>query len=267
MYFQWTKSKFLFGWMTPEQNGSLMNRPTRPTDRSARPCRGFTLIELLVVIAIIAILAGMLLPALAKAKEAARRISCINSLKQLGMSAMMFADDNHARFPKRQRGAGDPGTDDEYKWPVQLEDYYKDYKLLLCPTDVPNPANNGRTSTQAALRAERSYLFNGFNDVFTNTPPAGSSVAESFIAETSETILFGEKDSTSGHWWMDYWMGDDFRELEQSRHGSSPGGGGGGSNYAFADGSARYLPFGRSLDPVNLWFVNPDLRHLGTGAF
>jgi prepilin-type N-terminal cleavage/methylation domain-containing protein len=244
-----------------------MNRPTRPTDRRAQAAHAFTLIELLVVIAIIAILAGMLLPALAKAKETARRISCVNNLKQLGMSAMMFADDNDGRFPKRQRGPGDPGTDDEYKWPVQLEDYFKDYRLLLCPSDVPSPANNGRTSSEPALRADRSYLFNGFNDVFTNTPPAGTAVAESVIVETSETILFGEKDSTSGHWWMDYWMGDDYRELEQSRHGSTPGGGGGGSDFAFADGSARYLPFGRSLDPVNLWFVNPDIRRLGTGGF
>ena len=91
----------------------------------------FTLIELLVVIAIIAILAAMLLPALARAKESGRRISCLNNLRELSLASKMYVDDNQGAYPPRSE------TD---RWPDQFYDNYgKNIKLLLCPSETATP--------------------------------------------------------------------------------------------------------------------------------
>jgi prepilin-type N-terminal cleavage/methylation domain-containing protein len=127
--------------------------------------RAFTLIELLVVIAIIAILAGMLLPALAKAKSKGQRIYCLNSLKQVALFMHLYVDDNNETFPghRNEGGVNDPDKALTNWWGTTIIGYAKNQSNLFhCPSFGSKRNDNGVRWEWKFDCHKVGYGYNGF---------------------------------------------------------------------------------------------------------
>ena len=199
---------------------------------------GFTLIELLVVIAIIGILAGLLLPVLGQAKQAALRVKCIDHERQLFLAARMFADDHDGWLPARGLGGDD-------RWPAAFRPYVGgNTGIYYCPAShdvaeqTADPYSNTHNNT--------AYIINGFNDIIPyNTP---NSVLLDSLPHPSETILFGEELDGNGEFYMDLVENNQNTILDYTRHNN-------GACYAFADGHGEWIASPRTVTE-NMWLVN-----------
>lgn len=155
-----------------------------PSEEGVKFQKGFTLIELLVVVAIISLLAAILFPVFARARENARRTSCMSNLKQLALGMLQYTQDYDEHFPLYD--VCDTNTAcGPYGWTDATQPYLKSFQVIQCPSD-PNPP---AASPSSAFYVDYGYnlWIGGYHSVVGSAHATG--LAMSVFTQPTLTVL------------------------------------------------------------------------------